>query len=152
MSFSGPFIFSAIILIISYNFVNSVEDIPVPGGNTTTTTSSPPITTTSTKNPNPVPPTPNGFGHHITIRFNSIAINSTSVLVDERVEIEHDGVIEQFTCFPTFHWRLLYFVDQYIYHNTSHASCINEPKSNDFYTFDCSCFNSVLNKFVHLSF
>lgn len=146
MSFSGPFII-ALLIILSYKFMNCVEDIPVPGGNTTTTTNSPLTTTTSTTpSPSPVPPTPpSGFSHYITIRFNSIKQDKQAI-VDDHISIEHDGSVEAYMCYPTFHWRLVYFIDQYIYHNTSHIACATEPRVIQ-NTVSCTCFDSVTNSF-----
>lgn len=149
MSFSGPFIV-ALILLLSIKYLNCVEDIPIPGDNTTTTTYSPPTTTTpATPSPNPKPTVPpNGFNHYITIRFNSIKQESHAT-VDDSIVIEHDGISESYQCFPTFHWRLVYFIDQYIYHNTSHVACASEPKPKEG-TLSCTCFDPLTNKFVDI--
>lgn len=148
MSFSGPFTFA--LLITSFVIVISVEDIPVPGGNTTTTTNSPYTTTTPTTSTTPGPsPHPN-FGHYITIRFNSIKKSDSGTIVDDDVIIEHDGIVEPYRCYPTFHWRLVYFIDQFIYHNTSHISCVTQPNVKHIDDCSCTCFDALTNKFVQI--
>lgn len=128
--------------------MNCVEDIPVPGGNTTTTTNSP-LTTTTTQSPSPVPPTPpSGFSHYITIRFNSIT-QGAQTKIDDHISVEHDGSVEPYMCFPTFHWRLLYFIDQNIYHNTTHSACATEPPKVIQPTVSCTCFDPSTNAFFY---
>lgn len=147
MSFSGPIVFA---LIMSAFYITiSVEDIPVPGDNTTTTTNSPytssTTTTSTTSSPIPNP----GFGHYITIRFNSVK-REAETIVDDHVVIEHDGVIASYQCYPTFHWRLVYFIDQFIYHNTSHVSCATQPHVGDLNDCSCTCFDPAENKFIQI--